>query len=287
MSLNRTPPKGGGQESSQPQQQQHRQQRSQQQQESQLPLQPETPQKSQTQQEKQQQQPEKHEQKQQQQLSISRRSPNSWSSQCPTSANSKNPNIQDQIELLQKQLQLLYQQQASNDEPTPGPMDHSRTQKTAPRKLSNTTETNSSSVVIKSIITSISHEKTNGETETTKTTKHQHNPTPYSNVLKLQRSNFSTSQNNSANEDNPLVPIAPRRITTYDDITPGDIMHDEDTQVGTACESASAIERPGENPTGSKTLIYPKNISNRQKSQLKSITKNRTKKTEPLDNAHA
>uniref|UniRef100_A0A0A1XSU4 Lethal(2) giant larvae protein n=1 Tax=Zeugodacus cucurbitae TaxID=28588 RepID=A0A0A1XSU4_ZEUCU len=39
--------------------------------------------------------------------------------------------------------------------------------------LSNTTETNSSSVVIKSIITSISHEKTNGETETvtTKTTQ--------------------------------------------------------------------------------------------------------------------
>ncbi|XP_036347858.1 putative uncharacterized protein DDB_G0271606, partial [Rhagoletis pomonella] len=111
---------GGGQESSQPQQQQHRQQRSQQQQESQLPLQPETPQKSQTQQEKQQQQPEKKEQKQQQQLTISRQSPNSRSSQCPTSANSKNPNIQDQIELLQKQLQLLYQQQASNDKPTPG-----------------------------------------------------------------------------------------------------------------------------------------------------------------------
>lgn len=41
--------------------------------------------------------------------------------------------------------------------------------------LSNTTETNSSSVVIKSIITSISHEKTNGETETvtTKTTQRE------------------------------------------------------------------------------------------------------------------
>ncbi|XP_053961405.1 lethal(2) giant larvae protein [Anastrepha ludens] len=41
--------------------------------------------------------------------------------------------------------------------------------------LSNTTETNSSSVVIKSIITSISHEKTNGETETvtSKTTKRE------------------------------------------------------------------------------------------------------------------
>uniref|UniRef100_A0A1B0FDF2 Lethal(2) giant larvae protein n=1 Tax=Glossina morsitans morsitans TaxID=37546 RepID=A0A1B0FDF2_GLOMM len=41
--------------------------------------------------------------------------------------------------------------------------------------LSNTTETNTSSVVIKSVITSISHEKTNGETEvvTTKTTTHE------------------------------------------------------------------------------------------------------------------
>ncbi|XP_067622732.1 lethal(2) giant larvae protein isoform X3 [Eurosta solidaginis] len=41
--------------------------------------------------------------------------------------------------------------------------------------LSNTTETNSSSVVIKSTITSVSHEKTNGESETvtTKTTKRE------------------------------------------------------------------------------------------------------------------
>jgi len=41
--------------------------------------------------------------------------------------------------------------------------------------LSNTTETSTSSVVIKSIITSISHDKTNGEAETvtTKTTTHE------------------------------------------------------------------------------------------------------------------
>ena len=41
--------------------------------------------------------------------------------------------------------------------------------------FSNTTETSTSSVVIKSVITSISHEKTNGETEviTTKTTTHE------------------------------------------------------------------------------------------------------------------
>ncbi|KNC24625.1 hypothetical protein FF38_09636 [Lucilia cuprina] len=41
--------------------------------------------------------------------------------------------------------------------------------------LSNTTETSTSSVVIKSVITSVSHEKTNGEAEviTTKTTTHE------------------------------------------------------------------------------------------------------------------
>lgn len=41
--------------------------------------------------------------------------------------------------------------------------------------FSNTTETSTSSVVIKSVITSVSHEKTNGEAEviTTKTTTHE------------------------------------------------------------------------------------------------------------------
>jgi len=37
--------------------------------------------------------------------------------------------------------------------------------------LCTTTDTNTSSVVIKSIITSISHDKQNGETETTTTTR--------------------------------------------------------------------------------------------------------------------